>query len=151
MLVHWSLGKLVAFARPKRWPSKGWKEPVVKGMHIVMVLWCAHCYTYRPNFIYRYSKIDNLWLLPPASEVWDKVMFLPPATKLGQGNIFSSMCQEFCPQVVGKYLGRYTSPCTQGGVPGQEHPPGKVHLPWTGTHQSGTPPRYTPWGSTPPG
>ena len=25
---------------------------------------------------------------------------LPPATKLGQGNIFSSMCQEFCPQLV---------------------------------------------------
>ena len=23
--------------------------------------------------------------------------FLPPATKLGQGNIFSSVCQEFCP------------------------------------------------------
>ena len=23
---------------------------------------------------------------------------LPPATKLGQGNIFSSVCQEFCPQ-----------------------------------------------------
>ena len=23
---------------------------------------------------------------------------LPPATKLGQGNIFRSMCQEFCPQ-----------------------------------------------------
>ena len=24
--------------------------------------------------------------------------FLPPATKLGQGNIFRSMCQEFCPR-----------------------------------------------------
>ena len=24
--------------------------------------------------------------------------FLPPATKLGQGNIFRSVCQEFCPQ-----------------------------------------------------
>ena len=24
--------------------------------------------------------------------------FLPPATKLGQGNIFRSMCQQFCPQ-----------------------------------------------------
>ena len=24
--------------------------------------------------------------------------FSPPATKLGQGNIFSSLCQEFCPQ-----------------------------------------------------
>ena len=35
-------------------------------------------------------------------------LFLPPATKLGQGNIFSSVCQEFCPQ---------------GGVPGQDNPP----------------------------
>ena len=26
--------------------------------------------------------------------------FLPPATKLGQGNIFRSVCQEFCPQGV---------------------------------------------------
>ena len=26
------------------------------------------------------------------------LIFLPPATKLGQGNIFSSVCQEFCPQ-----------------------------------------------------
>ena len=25
---------------------------------------------------------------------------LPPATKLGQSNIFSSVCQEFCPQLV---------------------------------------------------
>ena len=24
--------------------------------------------------------------------------FLPPATKLGQGNIFRSVCQQFCPQ-----------------------------------------------------
>ena len=23
---------------------------------------------------------------------------LPPATKLGQGNVFTSVCQEFCPQ-----------------------------------------------------
>ena len=39
---------------------------------------------------------------------------------LGQGNIFRSMCQEFCPQ---------------GGVPGQVHPPDQVHPPGT---------RYTP-------
>ena len=25
-------------------------------------------------------------------------MLLPPATKLGQGNIFRSVCQQFCPQ-----------------------------------------------------
>ena len=27
-------------------------------------------------------------------------MFLPPATKFGQGSIFISVCQEFCPQLV---------------------------------------------------
>ena len=26
------------------------------------------------------------------------ISLLPPATKLGQGNIFSSVCQEFCPR-----------------------------------------------------
>ena len=26
------------------------------------------------------------------------VVLLPPATKLGQGNIFRSVCQEFCPR-----------------------------------------------------
>ena len=25
------------------------------------------------------------------------MLLLPPATKLGQGNIFRSVCQEFCP------------------------------------------------------
>ena len=25
-------------------------------------------------------------------------VFVPPATKLGQGNIFRSVCQQFCPQ-----------------------------------------------------
>ena len=29
------------------------------------------------------------------------VLLLPPAMKLGQGNIFRSVCQEFCPQGVG--------------------------------------------------
>ena len=27
-----------------------------------------------------------------------KFLFLPPATKLRQGNVFTSVCQEFCPQ-----------------------------------------------------
>ena len=31
-------------------------------------------------------------------------MYLPPATKLGQGNIFTSVCQEFCSQ--GRVHGR---------------------------------------------
>ena len=70
---------------------------------------------------------------------------------LGQGNIFRSVCQEFCPQVGGSTwagttpLGR----CTPlGRYPWQVHPPGgytpqdQVHPPGPGT-----PPRtrYTPW------
>ena len=55
---------------------------------------------------------------------------------LGQGNIFSSVCQEFCsggstwagtPQAGTPLLGRYTPPGRY--PPGQVHPPG----------------RYTPW------
>ena len=40
--------------------------------------------------------------------------FLPPATKLGQGNIFRSVCQEFCPQGGGSMHGR--GACMAGGV-----------------------------------
>ena len=47
-------------------------------------------------------------------------MFLPPAMKLGQGDIFSSMCQEFCPN--------------GGEVPGQVPPLGRyTPSPWAGT------------------
>ena len=69
-------------------------------------------------------------------------MFLPPTTKLGQGNILNSV------HGGGEYLGRYTSP-------GQVHPqagtpPRQVHPP------AGTPPgKYTPQvyplAGTPPG
>ena len=83
--------------------------------------------------------------------------------KLGQSNIFSSVCQEFCLQQ-GEYLGRYTP---QAGTPpwadtlpwvgtppgqvppGQVHTPSQVHTPWAGTLPPG---RYTttPWVGTPP-
>ena len=36
---------------------------------------------------------------------------LPAATKLGQGNIFTSVCQEFCPQSALWTLGRHAHPC----------------------------------------
>ena len=46
---------------------------------------------------------NSLVLLPPATVVVERKCFhkcvsLPPATKLGQGNIFRRMWQEFCPQ-----------------------------------------------------
>ena len=34
-------------------------------------------------------------------------LFLPPATKLGQGNIFRSVCQEFCSHPGAVHAGRY--------------------------------------------
>ena len=50
-------------------------------------------------------------------------IFLPPATKFGQGNIFRSVCQEFCPRGEGGRGGRawqgecaWWVACVAGGV-----------------------------------
>ena len=51
----------------------------------------------------------------------DREPLLTPATKLGQGNISSSMCQEFCSQ--GEYLGRYPPP--QAGTPPGRYTPAR--------------------------
>ena len=82
---------------------------------------------------------------------------LPAATKLGQGNIFTSVCQEFCPQ--GGYLVWSLGGCTWSGhrgVPGRP-PFEQVHpLPESGTvppPEPGTPPPQTrnpPGPGTPP-
>ena len=64
--------------------------------------------------------------------------YLPAATKLGQGNIFTSVCQEFCPQ------GGRGSASVHAGI---HHPP-----PWTS--QADTPPpdqADPPWSRRPPG
>ena len=44
--------------------------------------------------------------------------FLPPATKLGQGNIFRSVCQQFCPRggMRGCSWGGGVRGCTRGCV-----------------------------------
>ena len=68
------------------------------------------------------------------------IVFYRPQTKLQKGNVFGSMCQEFCPQGVcipawtGQTpLGRYT-------LPSQSHPPGRY------PQGSYTPlGRYSPW------
>ena len=48
------------------------------------------------RFLWLKPYYTNVWLalkfLPPANEVWGKVMFLPAATKLGQGNVFTGVC-----------------------------------------------------------
>ena len=59
-------------------------------------------------------------------------LLLPPATKLGQGNIFRSVCQEFCSQ--------------RGGLPHcmldtHRGNGGKPKPPWQGSH---------PWQRSPP-
>ena len=73
---------------------------------------------------------------------WNDVL-LPVATKLGQGNIFTSMCQEFCPQ------GGRVSASVHAGIPPrsrhQYHPRG------ADTPQSRHPPEQTPpRADTPP-
>ena len=60
-------------------------------------------------------------------------MLLPAATKLGQGNIFTSVCQEFCPRGGG---GGCLPQCMLGFPPGAD-PPGP-----------GTPPEQTPRDQT---
>ena len=59
---------------------------------------------------------------------------LPPATKLGQGNIFRSVCQEFCPQRGGWVSGQTPPPPTP--PPGADIPPETRHL------QEQTPPPH---------
>ena len=78
----------------------------------------------------------------------EKVIFTAHKRSLGQGNIFRSVCQEFCSQG-GEYLGRYPRD--------QEHSPqDQVHSPQDQVHpqppRPGTPPgtRYTHGPSTPP-
>ena len=44
---------------------------------------------------YTGNMYDNVYTLCITNVV---VVFLPPATKLGKGNILSSVCQEFCSQ-----------------------------------------------------
>ena len=83
--------------------------------------------------------LQNSSYVPQGLRTVDEKAFLvPPATKLGQGNIFSSVCQEFCPQ----------GGLTWAGTPPGRYTPGQVP-PWAGTYPrgAGTPVgRYTPHG-----
>ena len=73
--------------------------------------------------------------------------FLPPATKLGQGNIFRSVCQEFCPQggLPHCMLG-YTqttpppTPEPEAGTPRPDQTPSTVHAGRYGQQAGGTHP-----------
>ena len=76
--------------------------------------------------------------------------FLPAATKLGQGNIFTGVCQEFCPQGGGGCLPQ----CMLGYTPPQEqtHPPEQTHNPRADppTDQVDPPREQTPHPPTSP-
>ena len=58
--------------------------------------------------------------------------FLPRATKLGQGNIFRSVCQEFCRGGVRSgWWGRaWQGACIAGVMSGREHVCGRGHAWW---------------------
>ena len=84
------------------------------------------------------------------------MQYLPPATKLGQGNIFRSVCQEFCSQEGSDPLhpGMHTprdqrqapptpvgaDPIPPGPEAGTPHPPGAVHDGRYGQQAGGTHP-----------
>ena len=78
--------------------------------------------------------------------------FLPAATKLDQGNIFTSVCQEFCPQggrvSASVHAGIHTTPPTR-----QTPPPPGADTPQTRQTSSGadTPPPSPQTRQTPPG
>ena len=80
-------------------------------------------------------------------------IFTARKRSLGQGNIFSSVCQEFCSQGEGvpgqvPTPGRYTPPGAGTPPPGQVHPLLGRYTPWAGTPSPG---RYTPLGRYTPG
>ena len=80
---------------------------------------------------------------------WYQPTSLPPATKLGQGHIFRSVCQEFCPQGVVSaplYAWMY-SPRPEANTPWSKdrHPPPRADRPEANT----PPPRHSAsWAAT---
>ena len=99
-------------------------------------------------FIPVFSLTLARWPMASSFYQW-RVIFTARKRSLGQGNIFSSVCQEFCSRGGGTWAGT---------PPGQVHPPGR-YTPQAGTPPwAGTPPgrytplgRYTPQAGTPPG
>ena len=64
-----------------------------------------------------YALTNDVVLCPHEGQWWNTIYvqtglchsssLLPPATKLGQGNIFRSVCQEFCSHPAAVHAGRY--------------------------------------------
>ena len=83
-------------------------------------------------------------------EKWRPCVCLPAATKLGQGNIFTSVCQEFCPQ---RGEGVCLSACWDTPPPDQAPPPrSRHHHPPRTRHPPPPRSRHPPGpGTLPPG
>ena len=81
---------------------------------------------------------------------------LPAATKLGQGNIFTSVCQEFCPQGGRVSASVHAGIHPQGGdtprtdPPGADTPPDQAHHPPGSRHPLEQTPPTPPPRSRPP-
>ena len=77
--------------------------------------------------------------------------YLPAATKLGQGNIFTSVCQEFCPRGEGVCLSACWDTPPRADTPGSRHPPQEQTPPGSRHPPEQTPSRSRPlWEQTPP-
>ena len=92
-------------------------------------------------WFYRFTNNAHECLLPPANEVWGKVIFLHLSVILFTGG-GTWACT---PPTAGTPPGQV--PPWVGTPPGQVHPPGR----YTPNPPAGTPPcRYTPAGTLPP-
>ena len=117
------------------------------GTHLTGMLSC---------FIYYFSKYGDLQVKCPLEfcilhrNTVKEIIYLPSATKLQQGNIFTGICQSFCSLgCLPQYMVGYTSPRQIHPLAGtflrQVNPPGQVHP------LACTPPgMYTPGKHTPP-
>ena len=108
------------------------------------LLLCSSGWTSEAELCHLSSLIANLeQLIHPASchctTCHIPTDLLPPATKLGQGNIFSSVCQEFCSQGGSAPLHAGIHPLFQS-----RHPPLEQTLP------RADPPVADPPGVAPP-
>ena len=103
----------------------------------------------------RHLAAEALWALMHINEIeycQTRQSLLPATTKLGQGNIFTSVCQEFCPQGgrVSASVHAWIHPLPPEQTPplGADTPPGSIHPPWEQTPPLGA---DTPGADTPPG
>ena len=82
---------------------------------------------------------DQAVLLTPFSQQGVTFYYYRPQTKLRQGNVFTRVCQEFCPPGGSGRQPLWTD------IPLGRHPPGQTPPAWADTPLA----RHSPW-QTPP-